>query len=137
MKLTSGNLAVFQFPTKEVIGVTQAFEKGRKKGGQCLGIFQEEGVEFLRVHQVKAGGFKGPGAGRAGLFIQQGHFPKNISNHNVTEGGVGLPRDMDGDFDSTGQDLESFGSLFAFTEDPFPLGVGFFTHPCEGDLRGG
>jgi hypothetical protein len=32
--------------------------------------------------------------------------------------------------------LESFRSLFAFTEDPFPLGVGFFTHSCEGDPRG-
>jgi hypothetical protein len=100
VELGGRDLSLLQFTAEEVVGVAESFKKGGEKRGEDTGVAKEEFVKLLSVHEVKAGRFKGASGSGAGFIIEEGHFAKDISRKEVTERGITLPIDVNGDFDT-------------------------------------
>jgi hypothetical protein len=81
---------------------------------------------------LEPGGFEGPSGGGAGLVVEQGHLAKDIAGDKVTEGGIPLAADADGDLNAALKDAKSLAPLVAFVKKGFSLGQGFFAHVTEG-----
>jgi hypothetical protein len=100
VELEGRGLSLLEFTAEEIVGVAESFKKGGEKRGEDAGIAKEEFVKLLPVHEVEAGRFKGAGGSGAGFIIEQGHFAKDISRKKMTEGGIALAIDVNGDFDT-------------------------------------
>jgi hypothetical protein len=100
VELEGGALSLLKFTAEEIVGVAESFKKGGEKRCEDAGIAKEQFVKLLPVHEVKAGRFEGAGGSGAGFVIKQGHFAKDISRKKMTEGGIALAVDVNGDFDT-------------------------------------
>jgi hypothetical protein len=100
VELGGRDLSLLEFTAEEVVGVAESFKKGGEKRGEDAGITKEQFVKLLPVHEVKAGRFKGAGGSGAGFIIEEGHFAKDIPRKKMTEGGITLAIDVNGDFDT-------------------------------------
>jgi len=100
VELGERDLSVLEFTAEEIVGVAKSFKKRGEKRCEDAGIAKEQFVELLPVHEVKAGRFEGAGGGGAGFIIKQGHLAENAPRKKVTEGGLALAIDVNGDFDT-------------------------------------
>jgi hypothetical protein len=100
VELGGRDLSVFKFTAEEIVGVAESFKKGGEKRCEDAGIAKEQFVKLLPVHEVKAGRFEGAGGSGAGFIIKEGHFAKDIPRKKMTEGGITLAVDVNGDFDT-------------------------------------
>jgi hypothetical protein len=100
VELGGRDLSLLEFTAEEIVSVTESFKKGGEKRREDAGVAKEQFAKLLPVHEVKAGRFKGAGRSGAGFIIEQGHFAEDISRKKMTEGGIALPVNVNGDFDT-------------------------------------
>ena len=117
-----GGMAEFEFAPEEVVSIPQALEKGGQKGGEGGGIAQEEIVEFLDIHEVKAGGFENSSGGRTRFVVQEGHFTENVAWQEVADRDIPLSAHMDRDLDPALENTECFTPLISFPKNQLSFG---------------
>jgi hypothetical protein len=100
VELGGRDLSLLEFTAEEIVSVTESFKKGGEKRREDAGVAKEQFAKLLPVHEVKAGRFKGAGRSGAGFIIEKGHFAEDISRKKMTEGGIALPVNVNGDFDT-------------------------------------
>lgn len=100
VELGRRDFSLLEFAAEEIVGVAESFKKGGEKRGKDARVAEEEFVKLFSIHEVKAGGFEGTGGSGAGFIIKQGHLAENVPRKKVTEGGLALAIDVNGNLDT-------------------------------------